>query len=57
VTPHQLQYLLVAGWAGRHRHLLNERPSRRGHDRRGVVCLWVSTPMTSSTTSASITMR
>jgi hypothetical protein len=48
------QQLLVADRGGRHRHLLNDRAADCLDDRSSVGVLWVSTPMTSSTVSASM---
>jgi hypothetical protein len=53
----QLQQLLVAGRGRRNGDLLNDRAADCLDDRGGVGVLWVSTPMTSSTTSASMAMR
>jgi hypothetical protein len=53
----QLQEPLVAGRSGRHGQGGQALAGGRGDHRSGWVCLWVSTPMTSSMVSASMVMR
>jgi hypothetical protein len=50
----QLQELLVAGRVAGTVTWGDHRSGGSGHDRGGVAVLWVSTPMTTSTTSASM---
>jgi hypothetical protein len=51
----QLQELPVAVGGGGHGQVGQDLAGGCGHDRGGVwVCLWVSTPMTTSTESASM---
>jgi hypothetical protein len=50
----QLQELPVAVGGGGHGQVGQGLAGGCGQDRGGVVCLWVSTPMTTSTASASM---